>query len=252
MLPVEVDDVTIGAGTARLLDGVSFRCCEGEWTLVHGPSGAGKSTLLRAINGLRVPDRGRISVLGTAIPGRSRWEARRVWRQTGTVLQSVALFETKTARQNVELALRTTGVPRGLARQRAGEWLARLRLESKVDEYPARLSGGECQRVALARALAVAPRLLVLDEPTSALDRETAQAVLDGVRELVAQGTTVVMSSHRVEEVFDICDQRVALCSGRIAAIERGAVRMPGARAASRQQPPVSMGRKLFGERTAS
>src|SRR5262249_48284444 len=152
----------------RLLEGVSFECCEGEWTLIHGPSGAGKSTLLRALNGLRVPDRGRISILGTTIPGRSRREARRVWRQTGTVLQSVALFETKTARQNVELALRTTGMPRALARQRAGEWLERVRLNGKVDEYPARLSGGECQRVALARALAIGPRLLVLDEPTSA------------------------------------------------------------------------------------
>src|SRR5262249_43500656 len=151
-------------------------------------------------------------------------------RQTGTVLQSVALFETKTARQNVELALRTTGMPRALARQRAGEWLERVRLNGKVDEDPARLSGGECQRGALARALAIGPRLLVLDEPTSALDRETAQAVLDGIRELVAQGTTVVMSSHRVEEVFDICDQRVSLCNGRITEIERGTGRMPGAR----------------------
>src|SRR5437899_3024108 len=121
MVTVDVRDAAVGNGATWLLEDVSFECHEGEWTLILGPSGAGKSTLLRAINGLRVPSRGRISTLGTAIPGRSGREARWAWRQTGTVLQSVALFETKTARQNVELPLRTIGVPRALARAQAAE-----------------------------------------------------------------------------------------------------------------------------------
>jgi D-methionine transport system ATP-binding protein len=218
---VQLVDVGIRVADAWVLDGVTFECRAGEWTLLYGPSGAGKSTLLRAINGLRPPTRGRIWTLGTTIPGRSRRQARDTWRRSGTLLQEIALFETKTARDNVALALRSAGVDRASARARAAEWLERLRLADKVGEYPARLSGGERQRVALARALATRPRLLVLDEPTSALDRATARLVLEAVKELAEQGSTVVMSSHRVDEICEMCDQRVGLREGRVSDIER-------------------------------
>jgi ABC-type methionine transport system ATPase subunit len=220
-LSVELVDVSIRVADAWVLDGVTFECRAGEWTLLYGPSGAGKSTLLRAINGLRPLTRGRICTLGTTIPGRSSREARDAWRRTGTLLQEIALFETKTARDNVALALRSTGLDRRSARTRATEWLERLKLAEKVDEYPAWLSGGERQRVALARALAVRPRLLVLDEPTSALDRATARLVLEAVRDLVEGGSTVVMSSHRVDEIYEMCDQRVGLQKGKVSDIER-------------------------------
>jgi ABC-type methionine transport system ATPase subunit len=218
---VKLVDVSIRVADAWVLDRVTFECCAGEWTLLYGPSGAGKSTLLRAINGLRPPTRGRIWTLGTAIPGRSRGQARDTWQRTGTLLQEIALFETKTARDNVALALRSVGIDRAAARTLAAQWLERLKLADKVDEYPAHLSGGERQRVALARALAVRPRLLVLDEPTSALDRATARLVLEAVRELVEQGSTVVMSSHRVDEICELCDQRIGLQNGRVSDIER-------------------------------
>ena len=219
-ITVRVDEVGIQISDAWLLDGVTFACHQGEWTLLDGPSGAGKSTLLRAINGLRTPTRGRIWTLGSSIPGRSRREAREIWRHTGTVLQEVALFETKTALQNVEIALRSNGVRHDSARESAIECLQRMQLDDKLHEFPCNLSGGQCQRVALARALAVRPRLLLLDEPTSALDRELAGVFLDAVKQLVDQGTTVVMSSHRVDETVELCNQRIFLHQGRIENID--------------------------------
>jgi len=220
---VKVSDLGVCIRGAWLQEGVSFDCRAGEWTLIHRATGAGKSTLLRAINGLLQPTRGTIWTLDTKIPGRTRREARAVWRQTGTVLQEVALFETKTARENVELALRSAKLDGASPRRRAEEWLERLRLENKAAEYPCVLSGGERQRVALARAFAAHPRLLILDEPTSALDRDTARIVFEVVTELVEEGSTVLMSSHRVDEVFALCSQCIAVDKGRISSIERRA-----------------------------
>ena len=218
---LKVSDLSLRIGDRWLLDGVSFNSDEGTWTLVYGPSGSGKSTLLRVINGILRPTRGTIWVMGTEIPGRSPRQARSIWRQTGTVLQEVALFETKTALQNVALALRTVGADRASAGMRAIIWLERLQLGDKLYEYPGRLSGGERQRVALARAFAVQPRLLLLDEPTSALDHATARIALEAMKELVEQGTTVVMSSHRVDEIVGMCDQQIALRNGQVSNIER-------------------------------
>jgi len=245
--------VSVNIRNTWLLEGISLRCCAGEWTVIHGPTGAGKSTLLRAINGLCMPTRGCIWTLDTPIPGRSRRMARAVWRQTGTMLQEVALFETKTARENVELAIRTLGADRPAARAHALAWLERLTLADKADTYPCCLSGGERQRVALARAFAVHPRLLTLDEPTSALDRTTAHVVLEAVQELVEQGATVVMSSHRLEEVMERCDRLVALRNGRVVNVEERARRPRVARPDPGETPevPVPSWRHLAGARAA-
>jgi ABC-type methionine transport system ATPase subunit len=213
---VRVRDVTFGYRGTSILEGLSFECSQGEWVLLAGPSGAGKSTLLRIINGLQLPTQGQVWTLGSLIPGRGRRQARAVWRQTGTLLQEVALFETKSARGNVQLALTATGVDRTTARSEAAAWLERLGIGDKADTYPWRLSGGERQRVALARALAPRPTLLLLDEPTSALDSATAVVVLEAIDELRKAGTTVVMSSHREDEVAAMCDQRIRLSKGRI------------------------------------
>ena len=221
-----VEGLTVRRGAAEVLRDVSFECHEGEWTLITGPSGAGKSTLLAAINGLCTPSRGRIWTMGTLVPGRSRREARQVWRRTGTVLQGATLFETRSALRNVELGLRAAGYERRTAREIAVEWLTRLGLGHKLQEPPWRLSGGESQRVCLARALAPRPRLVVLDEPTSALDGDTARIVLAAVQELVDAGSTVVMSSHRDYEVLDLCDQHLRVDGGQITTIQCRAGRL--------------------------
>ena len=169
-----------------------------------------------------MPTRGHIEVLGSCIPGRNHREARSVWRKTGTVLQDVALFETRTARQNVELALRACGRDGHEAQAEAIHWLARLGIADKAEKYPCELSGGQCQRVALARALAIRPRLLIMDEPTSALDQETARTVLKAIRDIVDAGATAVVSTHRVDEVADLCDRHIALLNGRLRDVKCG------------------------------
>jgi ABC-type polar amino acid transport system ATPase subunit len=209
---LQVSDLCVDHCNCTILEDISFECFESEWTLLCGPSGSGKSTLLRAVNALCPIRKGYIRVLETLLPGRSRQDARRVWRQTGTFLQEVALFETLTAIENVEIALHGDRN----ARKRALAWLECLNLGNKLQRYPAQLSGGEQQRVALARAFAHRPRLLLLDEPTSALDRETAQCVLAAIKDLCRTGTAVLMSTHRVSEVQDLCDHVINLRNGHM------------------------------------
>ncbi len=214
-------ELAVCVGAAKIIEGVTFDCCEGEWIVISGPSGAGKTTLLRAINGLCPPAAGRVWALGSWIPGRSRHDAQRAWRRTGTVMQDVALFTTKSAAANVEMGLRSAGWSAPSARQEARDWLERLGLEDKTTEYPGRLSGGERQRVALARALAPRPQLLLLDEPTSHLDNGSARVVLSAIRDLVRDGATVIMASHRLEEVETLRTCEIVLEAGRVARICR-------------------------------
>jgi ABC-type multidrug transport system ATPase subunit len=219
---VQVSDLHVRVGNCQALRGVSFECAHGEWTLLAGPSGAGKSTLLRAINGLQRPTHGRIRVFDSWIPGRRRQHARLVWRSTGTVMQEVGLFETRTARGNIELALRAAGYDRYACRRDALQWLERLNIGDRAEDYPWRLSGGERQRVALARALSPRPRLLLMDEPTSALDTTTARIVLQAIKELVGEGSTVLMSSHREDEVAEMCNRRIELRKGHVTSVDSG------------------------------
>lgn len=214
-------ELAVCVGAAKIIEDVTFDCCKGEWVIISGPSGAGKTTLLRAINGLCPPETGKVWALGSWIPGRSRQEAVRAWRSTGTVLQDGALFSTKSAAANVELGLRSAGIDRASARTEARYWLERLGLADKVAEYPARLSGGERQRVALARALAPRPQLLLLDEPTSHLDHGSARIVLLAIRDLVRDGATVIMSSHRLEEVEALRTCEIVLDAGKVTRICR-------------------------------
>jgi len=214
-------ELAVCVGAAKIIDGVTFDCCKGEWIIISGPSGAGKTTLLRAINGLCPPTAGRVWALGSWIPGRSRQEAQRAWRSTGTVMQDVGLFSTRSAIGNVEMGLRSAGSNAMAARQEARYWLERLGLEDKATEYPVRLSGGERQRVALARALAPRPQLLILDEPTSHLDHGSARIVLSAIRDLVRDGATVIMSSHRKEEVEALRTCEIVRDAGRVTRICR-------------------------------
>jgi ABC-type lipoprotein export system ATPase subunit len=208
-------DLSVCVGTATIIRDVTFNCCSGEWTVISGASGAGKTTLLRAINGLCPPTTGRVWALGSWLPGRSRREAQRAWRRTGTVMQDLALFETRTALDNVSLALRATGWSRADARGEARMWLERFGLGDRFTAHPHYLSGGERQRVALARAIAPRPQLLILDEPTAHLDDGSAKIVLTAIKELVHDGATVVMASHRSEEVAPYQTCRITLESER-------------------------------------
>lgn len=214
-------ELEVCIGKAKVIRDVTFSCCQGEWIVVTGPSGAGKTTLLRAINGLCPPTAGRVWALGSWIPGRSRQEAQRAWRNTGTVQQDLGLFTTRSAAANVEIGLRSSGQDRQAARREARDWLDRLGLGDKAAEYPGRLSGGERQRVALARALAPRPQLLILDEPTAHLDHGSAKLVLLAIRDLVRDGATVVMSTHHQDELTSLRTCEIVLEAGRITRVCR-------------------------------
>jgi ABC-type multidrug transport system ATPase subunit len=212
-------NLSVCVGEVRLVEDVTFTCCSGEWIVLAGPSGAGKTTLLRAINGLCPPSAGSVWALGSWMPGRSHREAEQVWRSTGTVQQELALFESLSALDNVATGARRFGMSRSEARRSARSWLERFELDDKRSSFPHALSGGERQRVALARALAPQPQLLILDEPTAHLDDGSARIVLTAIKELVHQGATVVMSSHRDEEVAPLQTCRIEMEAGRVTQI---------------------------------
>jgi ABC-type multidrug transport system ATPase subunit len=214
-ITVRCCDLRVCIGDVEIIRDVSFDCCEGDWLVLSGASGSGKSTLLRTINGLCPPSAGQVWALGTWLPGRSRHAAQEVWRHTGTVMQELALFPTHSAVRNVEIALRASMPDRRVARERALEWLERFEIEDRRDALPSQLSGGERQRVALARALAPHPQLLILDEPTSHLDDRSALIVLTAVKELVEDGATVIMASHRTQEVAALESCHFVLDGGR-------------------------------------
>jgi polar amino acid transport system ATP-binding protein len=186
-------------GKLHVLRGVDLSVERGGVVCVIGPSGSGKSTLLRCINLLEPPDEGRIILEGKEITGSDRGDANFVRRRVGMVFQQFNLFPHMSAIENVSLAQETVlERPKEEARARSRALLERVGLSDKVNEYPERLSGGQQQRVAIARALAMDPHVMLFDEVTSALDPELVKEVLDVMRELVAEGMTMVVVTHEM------------------------------------------------------
>ena len=191
---LEITGVRKRFGDNEVLRGVDLLVDEHQVVCLIGPSGCGKSTLLRCINALEEIDAGTIVVDGEQASGRGV-DLDGLRQEVGIVFQSFNLFPHMTVLENVTLAPRKVlKLPRGWAADQARDLLSRIGLEEKADEYPDRLSGGQQQRVAIVRALAMEPRLLLLDEITSALDPELVSEVLNIVRELAAEGMTMLLS----------------------------------------------------------
>jgi polar amino acid transport system ATP-binding protein len=205
----------------HVLRGIDLEVAQGSVVCILGPSGSGKSTLLRCINLLEPPDDGRIFLEGREITGTGRGEVDFVRRRVGIVFQQFNLFPHKSVMENVALA-QTTVLKRSPeeARAKGAALLERVGLSDKVDEYPERLSGGQQQRVAIARALAVDPHVMLFDEVTSALDPELIKEVLDVMRELAAEGMTMVVVTHEIGFARDVADRVVFMDDGLI--VEQG------------------------------
>lgn len=203
----------------------------GEVTVVLGPSGSGKSTLLRTINHLEKVDQGWISVDGTLVgyrrSGDKLYELRereilKQRTQIGFVFQNFNLFPHLTVLDNiVEAPVSALKRPRKDAVETARKLLERVGLSDKADAYPKQLSGGQQQRVAIARALALEPKLLLFDEPTSALDPELVGEVLDVIKDLAHQGTTMIVVTHEIGFAREVADTVVFMDDGRV--VEQGA-----------------------------
>ncbi|SEK32826.1 ABC transporter ATP-binding protein [Streptacidiphilus jiangxiensis] len=195
-------------GPAALRD-VSLTIHPGESVAILGPSGSGKSTTLNLIAGLDRPDAGTVTVAGVRVDTLGEAGAARFRRDhIGMVFQFFNLLDDLTVLDNVVLPAEMTGVRRGEARKRANSLLDVLGIAKHARAYPGRLSGGERQRVAVARALMNRPALLLADEPTGALDSASGEEVKALLRELHADGQTIVVVTHD-ERLAASCATRV-------------------------------------------
>ncbi|ASK65466.1 ectoine/hydroxyectoine ABC transporter ATP-binding protein EhuA [Brachybacterium avium] len=230
---IEVEAVHKSFGDLHVLKACDLTVRAGEVAVLVGPSGSGKSTLLRCINQLEEPTAGRVLIDGEVQGYQSdplpdgRWQklpsaqiaAQR--SRIGMVFQRFHLFPHLTALGNVmEAPVQVRGLPKAAAEQKARTLLERVGLAERADHYPSELSGGQQQRVAIARALAMDPELMLFDEPTSALDPELVSEVLAVLKDLAADGMTMVVVTHEMGFAREVADQVVFMDEGRI--LERG------------------------------
>lgn len=218
---LRVENVRKRYGKREILKGVSLSICRGELKVLIGPSGGGKSTFLQCINYLVTPDEGDIWLEGRHIDHTHKRELYRYRQQVGMIFQDFNLFDHLSAVQNIEVSLiHVKRMDRKPARERAMAELERVGLRGHADHYPAQLSGGQKQRVSIARALAMDPKVMLLDEPTSALDPELIGEVLSVIKDLVANGMTMIMATHQIGFSRALADEIVFMEDGRI--LERG------------------------------
>jgi len=218
-------------GHTDVLRGVDLDVHPGEVVVMLGPSGSGKSTFLRSVNMLESIDGGSITVDGRLVGYEHRGgrlhklpdrKVARARRQVGMVFQHFNLFPHLTVLGNViEAPVGVLREPRAQVLARATELLAKVGLADKTDAYPRQLSGGQQQRVAIARALAMRPKLMLFDEPTSALDPELVGEVLGTMRDLAAEGLTMLVVTHEVAFAREVADRVVFLDGGVV--VESGA-----------------------------
>ena len=201
----------------EVLKRVDFDAAHGEVTMVMGPSGSGKSTLVAALSGLLKPDEGSVRALDQDIWSlRSGKLDRFRLDHCGFIFQGFNLFSALTALQQVEIILKYQGLSKREAREKAANALMEVGLETRLNQRPSELSGGEKQRVAIARALAKNPRLLFADEPTSALDGENGQIVIKLLQRAAKQhGAAVICVTH---------DPRLEAYADRVIHLEDGLI----------------------------
>jgi ABC-type polar amino acid transport system ATPase subunit len=220
---VQVQDLSKSFDGRRVLQDVSVTVNQGEILAIIGQSGGGKTTLMRCVNLLERPDGGSITIAGETIVDGGKVVCRdlaRLRHTVGMVFQRFNLFPHLTAVENVMLAPVRANVPEREALDTALALLRRVRLTHRALAFPEQMSGGEQQRVAIARALATRPAVLLFDEPTSSLDPEATTEVLRVMRELAADGMTMIVVTHELGFAKDAADRVVFVDGGRI--IEQG------------------------------
>jgi polar amino acid transport system ATP-binding protein len=214
MALLEIRQIHKRFGTHQVLAGLSLEVEEHQVVCLIGPSGCGKSTLLRCINGLELIEAGEIRIHGDRITGPGV-DVDALRRDVGIVFQSFNLFPHMTVLENVMLALvRVLRQRRDEAEAKAMALLKRIGLEHKANEYPDRLSGGQQQRAAIVRALAMGPMVMLLDEITSSLDPELVSEVLNIVRDLAAEGMTMLLATHEMGFAREVAAKICFLCDG--------------------------------------
>lgn len=208
----------VGDYIVKALDGVNVEIAKGAFTAIMGPSGSGKSTMMNLIGCLDTPTSGLISIDGeytNVMDEASLADLRN--RKVGFVFQQFNLIAKQSALENVMTPLLYARVPYSERKEMAQSMLERVGLKDRMKHIPSELSGGQKQRVAIARALALEPEILLMDEPTSALDSEMVGEVLQIMRQLAAEGMTMLIVTHEMAFARDVASQVIFVDEGIIA-----------------------------------
>ena len=213
---IGVRDLHKNFGDAAVLKGISYTVNKGEKIVIVGPSGSGKSTFLRCLNLLEKPTSGQIFFEGTDITSIKK-QINQVRMKMGMVFQNFNLFPHLTVRGNITLAPVQLGVlSREEADRKADSLLERIGLSDKAETYPNMLSGGQKQRIAILRSLAMNPDVMLFDEPTSSLDPEMVGEVLALMKDLAADGMTMIVVTHEMGFAREVATRVLFMDDGRI------------------------------------
>ena len=223
---IELKSIEKRFGDLDVLKGVNLTASKGEVVSLIGSSGSGKSTLLRCANLLESAEAGDVIIEGNAVRWTDTNDGRRpadkaqlihIRTHLSMVFQQFNLWAHMTILENViEAPIAVLGRARKEIEVEARDWLAKVGIADKADFYPSQLSGGQQQRAAIARALAMQPRALLFDEPTSALDPELEQEVVKVIKQLAAEGRTMILVTHDMKLARDVSDRVVFLHQGLI------------------------------------
>jgi len=217
---IHVENLKKNFGQLEVLKDMSIDIAEREVVVLLGPSGSGKSTFLRCLNQLEKATDGTIIIDGKNITDKQT-DINKVRENIGMVFQHFNLFPHKTVIENIMLVpVELKKMTKTEAREKCMVLLKRVGMEAKADVYPSQLSGGQKQRVAIARSLAMNPDIMLFDEPTSALDPEMVGEVLAVMKELVADGMTMVVVTHEIGFAREVADRIVFMDAGYI--VEQG------------------------------
>ena len=213
---IDVKNLSKSFGNLQVLSDITEHISAGEKVVIIGPSGSGKSTFLRCLNLLEEPSAGSITFDGTEITN-PKTNIDLIRRQMGMVFQHFNLFPNMTIKKNITLAPVQTGLMKQAeADEEAMRLLKMVDLVDKADAYPNQLSGGQKQRIAIVRALAMKPKVMLFDEPTSALDPEMVGEVLDVMKQLAAEGMTMVVVTHEMGFAREVGDRVLFMADGYI------------------------------------
>ncbi len=213
---IHIEKLSKSFGSLEVLKDIDLHINKGEVVVLIGPSGCGKSTFLRCMNYLEIPTAGKVTVNGSVMTDNDDvLNAARA--NIGMVFQRFNLFPHLTVMENITLApVKLLKMEKAEAERRALELLERVGLADKKEAYPNQLSGGQQQRVAIARSLAMNPKVMLFDEPTSALDPEMVGEVLEVMKNLAAEGMTMVIVTHQMEFAREVADRVLFIADKKI------------------------------------
>ena len=204
------------SGAVPAVQNVSLKIEKGDVFGIIGLSGAGKSTLVRCLNFLERPSEGKVIFNGAELGSLTKKQLLKTRQSMSMIFQGFNLLAQRTALKNVCYPLEISGTPRAKAITKAKKLLELVGLGERLNAYPAQLSGGQKQRVAIARALCMNPDIMLFDEPTSALDPEMVGEVLQVMKQLAAEGMTMVVVTHEMGFARDVADRILFMADGVI------------------------------------